>query len=127
MFGGGGSMQDMMMMMAIMQLLNGNQNQNSPQSPVDGQPGSNEVVIPTPTVTPIPSPVPTRTSDSRGTSSNTSTEISDADIVSSDEDAVRDDSSDSRGSLNGDTIDDEVTAAETPRTAEWERKREGIF
>ena len=125
--GGGGSMQDMMMMMAIMQLLNGNQNQNSPQSPVDGQPGSNEVVIPTPTVTPTPSPVPTRTSDSRGTSSNTSTEISDADIVSSDEDAVRDDSSDSKGSLNGDTIDDEVTAAETRRTAEWELKREGMF
>lgn len=125
--GGGGSMQDMMMMMAIMQLLNGNQNQNSPQSPVDGQPASNEVVIPMPTMTPTPSPVPTRTSDSRGTSSTTSTEMSDADIVSSDEDDVRDDSSDSKGYLNGDTIDDEVTAAETRRTAEWELKREGMF
>jgi hypothetical protein len=128
--GGGGSMQDMMMMMAIMRLLQGQQNQGNPQSPVDGQdgqPASNEVIIPTPTMTPTPSPVPTRTPDTRKASSSSSTTISDADIVSSDDDEARYGSEDSQGSLNGDNIDDEVTAAETPRTAEWERKREGIF
>jgi hypothetical protein len=127
--GGGGSMQDMMMMMAIMRLLQGQQNQNNQQSPVDGQdgqPASNEVVIPIPTMTHTPSPVPTRMSDIRGMSSNSSTEISDADIVSP-EDDVSDDSADSEGPVNGGDIDEEVTAAQTPRTAEWERKREGMF
>lgn len=125
--GGGGSMQDMMMMMAIMRLLQGQQNQDNQQSPTDGQPASNEVIIPTPTMTPTPSPVPTRTSGGRGASSNSSTQISDADIVSTDDDDVREGSSDDQGSASGDTIDDEVAAAETPRTAAWELKREGMF
>ena len=127
MFGGGGSMQDMMMMMAIMQLLNGNQNQNGPQSSVDGQPASSEVVIPTPTSTFTPTPVPTRTPDTKSSSSKSSTVISDAAIVSSQGGASPEVNADSTYRPESEVPDEEPEVGERSRTAEWELKRDGMF
>ncbi len=126
-FGGGGSMQDMMMMMAIMQLLNGNQNQNGPQSSVDGQPASSEVVIPTPTSTFTPTPVPTRTTDTKSSSSKSSTVISDAAIVSSQGGASPEVNADSTYRPESEVPDEEPEVGERSRTAEWELKRDGMF
>lgn len=126
-FGGGGSMQDMMMMMAIMQLLNGKQNQNSPQSSVDGQPASSEVVIPAPTPTFTPTPVPTGTPDTKGSSSKSSTVISDAAIVSSRGEASYEAGADSTHLIEPEVPDEEQEVVESSRTAEWELKRDGMF
>jgi hypothetical protein len=123
--GGGGSMQDMMMMMAIMRLFNGNQDQSSPLSSVDGQPASSEVVIPTPTFT--PTPVPTPASDTKSSSSKPSTAISDAAIVSSPGGSSSEVSADFTHRIESEELDDEQEFAEKPRTAEWELKRDGMF
>ena len=123
--GGGGSMQDMMMMMAIMQMLNGDQNQTSPQSSLEGQPASSEIVIPTPTPTFTPTSAPTPVSDATSSSSKSSTAISDAAIVSSQGEASHEASADFTHRLEG--LDDQEVLAEKSRTAEWELKRDGMF
>lgn len=126
--GGGGSMQDMMMMMAIMQLLQGQKNQNNAQPSTDGQPANNEVVIPTPTPSPTPTPVPTRTLDTHKGTTKSSTATSDSGIVSPGMD-----------NSNGDSLtsaeDDEESeygiegarSSDTLPEAEWEEKRDGMF
>jgi hypothetical protein len=129
-FGGGGSgSMDMAMMLAIMQMLNGGQNQTSPQSAVDGEPASNEVVIPTPTPTPTPtpSPEPTRNTATQASSSKSSTVISDAAIVSPQAGTAQETSADVTHRIEGGIFDDEQGSTKKSGTAEWEVKREGLF
>lgn len=129
--GGGGSMQDMMMMMAIMQMLQGQKNQNNAQPSIDGQPANSEVVIPTPTPSPSPTPVPTRTPDTRkatkmSVTTKSSTAISDAGIVSPDASRSTSDSSIEEDEESGYSIEGATTTEALPE-AEWEEKRDGMF
>jgi hypothetical protein len=117
----------MMMMMMIMQMLNGTQNQGRPQSSVDGEPASNEVVIPTPTPTPTPSPEPTRTTATQASSSKPSTAISDAAIVSLQGETSSEASGDFTNRLENKSLDEQVVKIDKSSTAEWELKRDGIF
>jgi hypothetical protein len=127
--GGGGSMQDMMMMMMLMQLLKGQQNQNGSQPAIDGQPATDEVVVPTPTPTPTPKPkrIPTVVApSSSGGPSKSSTTMSDAGIVA----ASVDHSSDEDGSsLNSASKEGGSGGAEVNKlpTAAWEEKRGDLF
>jgi hypothetical protein len=122
-------MQDMMMMMAIMQLLNGNQNQNSPQSSIDGEPASNEEVVlaPTPTPTPTPTPEPAKSSDGKSAASKSSPVNSDAAIVSSQQEPSTEAGGNLTNRLEIAEADVDKDADGDSRTAEWEVKREGMF